>query len=508
MKLTLPDGPLTEDGVPIHPSTISNDGILPALINAARMDFWVFVELMFDILHPGQALKYASYLELLASVLMRVEQGKYKRLVFNLPPRHMKSVLTSVLYPAWVLGRNPGAKFLCISYSDHLANNLSTLTRTVMRSVLYRAMFPGTALVKAAEHHIATTKGGYRLANSVSGGVTGFGADAIIIDDPLQPEDALSDSKKSNFKSWFGSSVINRFNDPNVGSLILVMHRLSQDDPSSDMLEAADFKLLLPFIAREEENYSFDKRKIHHRLPGEVLSPGLYRPETVEGLRKTIVNHVFQSQYQQAPLIGGSGMLNIDKWKRYDSSKNLDFELLIQSWDIGATVSGNASVCTTWGLRKADNGNDVIYLVAVERYKLELPEVEEAIRVSDQKFKPALIVIDANGVGLGTAQRLRRHGYRHVMFASGTHEPIDREGDVGLRPNASKIARFGKVIFEIADDRVLIPQSAPWLDSFLKEVAGFPNIPEKDQVDSLSQIAGNLDRIIHLARRKKLQRGR
>ena len=502
----LSDGPISDDGFPFASPT-SDQAMLNALIHAARIDFWAFIELMFPILHPGQQFQRASYLELMASFLMRVDEGKYKRLVINLPPRHMKSVLTSVLYPAWVLGRNPAFKFICISYSDELAHYLSTMTRSVMKSPLYRAIFPGTILAKEAQDHIITTKRGYRLATAVGSVITGFGADTIIVDDPMQPESAFSELKKSAFKKWLGSSVLTRFNNPGAGSVILVMHRLSQDDPSSDVMEMSDSRLVLPLIALEEENYTFYGRVVHTRRPGEVLNPALYPPETVDNLRKMLSNHVFQSQYQQAPLIGGSGMLRVETWPRYDQCQFSEFELLIQSWDIGATVNGNASVCTTWGVYTTDEKMDVICLVDVERYKLELPNVEAAIRVSDQKFKPALIVIDANGVGLATAQYLQRKGFKHLKYANATHEPIDREGDPGSLPNASKIARFGKAVLEIAAGRVFIPASAPWLDSFLKEIAGFPNIPDKDQVDSMSQIAGNLNRIIHLARREKLQRG-
>ena len=74
---------------------------------------------------PGQKLIFAPYLGYIATVLMRVEQGKYRRVIINLPPRHMKSILTSVLYPAWRLGRDPTKKFICISYSDDLAHDLS-----------------------------------------------------------------------------------------------------------------------------------------------------------------------------------------------------------------------------------------------------------------------------------------------------------------------------------------------------------------------------------------------
>ena len=133
-----------------------------ALTAFARRDLWCFVELMFPVLYPGQKLVYAGYLEVIATTLMRVGQGKYRTVVINLPPRHMKSALASILYPAWRLGCDPTVKFICISYGDDLAHDLSAQTRKIMRSPRYKQIFPGTILDKSAVDHIRTTMGGYR----------------------------------------------------------------------------------------------------------------------------------------------------------------------------------------------------------------------------------------------------------------------------------------------------------------------------------------------------------
>jgi len=121
-----------------------------ALVTFARADFWCFVELMFEVLYPGQKLVYAGYLELIATLLMRVGQRKYRNVIINLPPRHMKSALASILYPAWRLGCDPTVKFICISYGDDLAHDLSAQTRKVMRSPFYKLLFPGTVLDKSS----------------------------------------------------------------------------------------------------------------------------------------------------------------------------------------------------------------------------------------------------------------------------------------------------------------------------------------------------------------------
>ncbi|HEY5203503.1 MAG TPA: hypothetical protein VIJ63_02735, partial [Roseiarcus sp.] len=214
-----------------------------ALTAFARRDFWCFVELMFPVLCPGQKLVYAGHLEVIATTLMRVGHGKYRNVVINLPPRHMKSALASILYPAWRLGCDPTVKFICISYGDDLAHDLSAQTRQIIRSPRYKQIFPGTVLEKSAVDHIRTTKGGYRYATAVGSDITGFGADEIIIDDPVQPEDALSERVKQQLRDWVNSSVYTRFNDPSKGALVLVMHRLAPDDLAGTIEPYADIVL-------------------------------------------------------------------------------------------------------------------------------------------------------------------------------------------------------------------------------------------------------------------------
>ncbi|MEC5291820.1 hypothetical protein VSX64_16190 [Aurantimonas sp. C2-6-R+9] len=466
----------------------------------ARADFWCFVELTFGILHPGQKLVYAEYLGLMTLLMMRVQQGRYRRVVINLPPRHMKSLIVSVLYVAWRLGRDPGAKFITVSYGDDLAHDHSGLTRTVMMSKRYRRIFPGTVLDKKAVDYIRTTKGGYRYATSVGSDITGFGADEIIIDDPMQPDAAASERAKERVRSWVQGSVITRFNDPRRGALILVMHRLAPDDLSATMEPEADFVLKLPMIAVEEESFRHNGKLIMCRTPGEVLNPVRLPRADAGRLKTSLPPHVWNAQYQQHPTPGGSGMLSIERFARYNPTETPAFELTIHSWDIGATISGNASVCTKWGLVRDEDRGEVVYLIDVVTIRAELPEVRAAIKVQDKLDKPALIILDERGAGLGLYQELLREGYRHITASTATDEPMEREGSSGTRPSASKIERFGRAILMIDDRKVLIPTDAPWLDRFLYEVSAFPNIADKDQVDSMSQLVGNLGEAARLAR--------
>jgi predicted phage terminase large subunit-like protein len=226
------------------------------------------------------------------------------------------------------------------------------------------------------------------------------------------------------------------------------------------------------------------------RAPGELLNPDRMTADELEALKAETAPHVFASQFQQRPSAGGSGLCSIERFRRYDEAPQ--FELTIHSWDIGATLDGNPTVCTKWGLRQEAKLGDVLYLTDVIKLKAELPDVRAAIKGQDQVDRPALIIVDGVGVGLGIIQDLRKQNYRHVY-------PYTKAAN---ESTMSKIERFGRTLLHIYDHRVAIPNTAPFLEDFLYEVAAFPNAPEDDQVDSMSQVFANFDRTLMLARQK------
>jgi hypothetical protein len=133
----------------------------------------------------------------LAHHLELVRRGKIRRLIINAPPRSLKSLITSIAFPAFVLGHDPNRRIIVISYSADLAIKHANDFRAVMNAEFYDSLFPGTRIssAKNTETEVATTRHGFRLATSIDGTLTGRGGDIVIFDDPLKPIDALSDSK-------------------------------------------------------------------------------------------------------------------------------------------------------------------------------------------------------------------------------------------------------------------------------------------------------------------------
>jgi predicted phage terminase large subunit-like protein len=193
--------------------------------------------------------------------------------------------------------------------------------------------------------------------------------------------------------------------------------------------------------------------------------------------------------YQQRPALGGSGMCSIDRLARY-ADLPPKFEAIIHSWDIGAAVAGNATVCTKWGLTGETAAKGVLYLLDVITLKLELPDVRAAIKMRDKLDKPNLTVIDHRGVGLGVRQELRAQGHKHVVTPG-----------AGGSTNESKIDHFGRALNFMYDGLVKFPQSAPFLTRVLYALASFPEAKELDLVDSITQVVAFLPQAIRDARR-------
>jgi hypothetical protein len=168
---------------------------------------------------------------------MAVRAGKIRRLIINLPPRYLKSLLTSVAFPAWCLGHDPATQILCVSYAQELADKLSRDCRRILASDCYRRIFPTRlSQERQAVPEFETTAQGRRLATSVGGVLTGRGADLIIIDDPLKPEEALSETPRRAANEWFDHTLYSPLNDRLAGAIVLIMHPLHKDDLAGHVL--------------------------------------------------------------------------------------------------------------------------------------------------------------------------------------------------------------------------------------------------------------------------------
>ena len=225
-----------------------------------RQDFATFVARCFHELNPQAELAMNWHVEVIAAKLMEVRRGRIRRLIINLPPRHLKSLIASIAFSAWSLGHDPSVQFLCASYGQDLADKFARDCRSIMISPWYRQIF-STRLApqRQAVQEFVTTQQGYRLATSTGGVLTGRGADIILIDDPLKPEEALSDAQRQAANEWYDHTLSSRQNDKQRGAIVIIMQRLHEDDLVGHVLAQEEWEVLsFPAIAEADATHDIE----------------------------------------------------------------------------------------------------------------------------------------------------------------------------------------------------------------------------------------------------------
>ena len=199
-------------------------------------------------------------IDVLAKKLEEVRLGLCKRLIINIPPRHLKSHLATVVFPAWVLGHDPTARIMCLSYAQDVSDGFARQSRNLMNSNFYRTIFD-TRLSpdRQAVADYETTAAGSRFSTSIGGVVTARGADIIIIDDPIKANEANSPRVRPEINEWFDNTLRSRLNYQDEGAIIIVMQRLHVDDLVAHVQEKEKWDVIsLPAIAIEDVQYDIE----------------------------------------------------------------------------------------------------------------------------------------------------------------------------------------------------------------------------------------------------------
>lgn len=441
-----------------------------------RLDFHLFGQRVFAALNPQARFLDNFHLQLIAAELEECRHRRVKRLIINIPPRSMKSIYASVAFPAWLLGHDPGARIMCVSYAHELAIRLAIDTKTILQAPFYRQIFPGTVIAsqRRATADFMTTVGGERMAVGVGGAITGRGGDFIIVDDPMKAGDAFSEVIRTGANQWFDHTLLSRLNDKQDGVIIVIMQRLHLDDLTGHLIEQGGWKVLaLPAIALEDEKHEICTPygvRTRFRRAGEALHPEREPLEMLREYRKNMSEYAFSGQYQQEPVPVDGAMVK-PNWFRYFRSDELPTIgcQRIQSWDTASKQSDFAdySVGTSW-VRHDKN----LYLVDVVRAKMEYPDLKRMVHAKAQAFQPDAVLIEDKASGIQLVQELREEGLHAVK---------------AVKPKGDKIARLVAQTPVIENGHVYLPEGASWLQDYVKELSSFPATRYNDQVDSTSQ---------------------
>ncbi len=449
----------------------SDPRLLQALL---RRDFGAFVHKVFTTLAPGQPFIPTWHLSAIAHQLERVRRGELRRLIINMPPRSLKSITASVAFPAYLLGLDPSWQLICVSYSADLAKKHSNDFRTVLESSWYRSTFPTTRIgpYKNSETEIELTARGGRLATSVGGTLTGRGGDILIIDDPLKPDDAHSDTKRTAANLWFTNTLLSRLNNKRTGAIVIVTQRVHMDDLCGHVLGlSAEWEVLsLPAIAEHVIEIPIGRGRVYSCKAGEALSPLREPHEVLEALKLQLGSDAFSAQYQQAPTPPGGAMVKRQWRKRYvDLPPKSEQFLTFQSWDTASKggPDNDWSVCTTGVVTKDMRW----YLVDVWRARIDYPAPKASAKKLARKWGAVRVLVEDTAAGTALVQELVR----------------EIPGIIAVKPVGDKVSRMAVATAKFEAGQVFLPGSAAWLSDLEAELFAFPGIRHDDQCDSISQ---------------------
>ena len=432
---------------------------------AAQQDFMKFVGEMWPGFING------AHHKVMAQKFQDIAEGKCRRLIINMPPRHTKSEFASYLLPAWFLGKFPGKKIIQCSNTAELAVGFGRKVRNLVGSEQYARIFPNVSLrsdSKAAGRWSTNSNGEY-FAIGVGGTVTGKGADLLIIDDPhSEQEAAIANTNPEVYDKvyeWYGSGPRQRLQPG--GSIIVVMTRWSKRDLTGKILKSS--------IERDGDTWEIiDFPAI---LPsGKALWPQFWRLEELQALKEELPVSKWNAQYQQQPTSEEGALVKREWWQEWTLEKPPMCEYIIQSWDTAYTKNERSdySACTTWGVfyLNEDEMQPNIILLDAFKERLEFPELKERALQYYKEWEPDVFIVEAKAAGSPLIFELRRMGIPVSEFTP-------------TRGN-DKIARMNSVTDLFASGKVWAPRKR-WAEEVIEEMAAFPNSEHDDLVDSSTQ---------------------
>jgi len=445
--------------------------VLQALL---RTNFSAFLQKVFAHLHPNQELKLDPYLLALTYELELCRRGTTRRLAVSIAPRMLKTVTASIALPAFILGHDPGAEILGISYGEDPARDNGRMFRRVIESDWYNALFPHTKFSTITDLDAVTTLNGRRLGLSMNGAITGRGADYIIIDDPMKAEDGNNQNARDTVARLYSETIQTRLNDPNKGVIIAISQRLHVNDLIGRLECGGQFKYVnFPIVAYDKLKYKIGDHE-HDTFtfhPGKLLSPDRIGVDAIKERRNSMTSAAFSAQYLGKPVPDEGTMILRSWFRRYTERPAQEwFDLTALSIDT-ATKTGSEhdfSVCITAGIKGGD-----VYILDRYRERIGFFGLQKTILKIIESERPDIVIIEDATLGYPLAQ----------FIHTNTSVPVKLMSTKG-----SKKDRVGRSTAVMQGRRFYLPEKSNWLGLLEEELASFPNGDHDDQVDAVAQL--------------------
>jgi predicted phage terminase large subunit-like protein len=421
-----------------------------------------------DHVYPGY--KVGEHHKRLAQIFEDIANGKKKRVIVNIAPRHGKSELISYLAPAWFLGKYPHKKIIMASHTADLAVNFGRRVRNLVGSEAYRDIFPEVELQadsKSASRWGTNYNGEY-FAIGVGGALAGRGADLFIIDDPHSEQDAKL-GRADVFKpawEWFQSGPIQRLMPG--GAIIVVMTRWSKLDLTGEIInqmvkqEGVDEWEVVEFPAIIEDKDGNEKS----------LWPEFWPLEELRAKKAALDVRYWNAQYLQNPTSEEGALIKREWWQIWEKDRPPECEFTIMSLDAAQEKNNRAdyNALTVWGVffNEETNNYNIILLNSIKE-RLEFPELKELALREYKDWEPDAFIVEKKSNGAALYQELRRMGIPVGEFTPGKGQ--------------DKIARVNSVSDLFRSGIVWAPDKR-WAREVMEECNDFPSGANDDLVDS------------------------
>ena len=422
-------------------------------------DFLSFVK------HVWPEFVEGSHHKVIAEKFNKIAEGKIKRLIINMPPRHTKSEFASNLLPAWMVGRRPNLKIIQTTHTTELAIRFGRKAKTLIDSPEYQQVFKTRLREDSqAAGKWETEQGGEYYAAGVGSAITGRGADLLIIDDPHSEQDALNAAALEKAYEWYTSGPRQRLQPG--GSIIVVMTRWSTKDLTGALLRSQ----------KEIKSDQWEVIEFPAILPSnKPVWPEFWKLEELEGVKASLSVPKWNAQWMQNPTSEEGSIIKREWWRVWDGDDVPPLKHVIQSYDTAFLKKETAdfSAITTWGVfyPNQDSGPNLILLDALkDRY--EFPELRRVALEQYQYWKPETVVIESKASGLPLTYELRKMGIPVINFSP------NKGQDKHARVNA---------VAPLFESGVVWAPEQKFAEEVIEECAAFPYGDHDDLVDSMTQ---------------------
>ena len=426
--------------------------------------------------HMQPDYKVGKHHRILANLLMAIAEGNKDRVCVNMPPRHGKSQLVSIYFPAWFIGKYPNKKVLMVSHTTDLAVDFGRKVRNIIDDDRYKMVFPNVSL--AADSKSAgrwnTNMGGEYFACGVGSALAGRGADLLLVDDPHNEQDIINGNFEIFEKAyeWFTYGARTRLMPG--GRVAIIQTRWHQDDltgrvtrdmsqnDQADQYEVVEFPAIF--------NQGTDQEK--------PLWPEFFDLTALHRTKASMPVFQWNAQYQQNPTSEEASVVKREWWNIWKSEDPPKCEYVIMTLDAAAETHNRAdfTALTTWGVffneeREGPGANsyNIILLNSIKK-RLEFPELKTLALTEYREWEPDAFIVEKKSAGTQLYQEIRRMGVSVQEYT-----PHRGSGD--------KLARLNSVADIVKSGLCWVPETR-WAEEVVEEIAGFPFMAHDDLVDT------------------------